>query len=60
MAQPKTVFKKFEGATKEIATDQTNKWIGDFSKHGVLHVASIVVVQRDKKWIGTVTYSEAK
>jgi hypothetical protein len=45
MAVSKDQTKKFEGATEEVGLAQANRWVADLSKHGPLHVASIVALR---------------
>jgi hypothetical protein len=56
MAVSKDQTKKFEGASEEVALAQANRWVADLSKHGPLHVASIVTGPKWAKWVATVTY----
>jgi len=60
MVVAKDQVKRFQGATQKIAEAQANKWIGDLSSHKALDVISVIVTRKHTKWVGTVTYTEAK
>ena len=36
------------------------KWIDDLNQHGPLRIKLIVVVERGRKWIATITYTEGE
>ena len=52
--------KAFEGLDRDAAHEAAMKWIDDLNQHGPLRIKQIVVVERDRKWIATVTYTEGE
>lgn len=50
--------KSFEGPDRDAAHEAAMKWIDDLNQHGPLRIKRIVVVERGRKWIATVTYAE--
>ena len=49
-----------EGPDRDAAHEAAMKWIDDLNQHGPLRIKQIVVVERDRKWIATVTYTEGE
>ena len=52
--------KSFEGPDRDAAHEAAMKWIDDLSQHGPLRIKQIAVVERGRKWIATVTYTEGE
>ena len=52
--------KSFEGLDRDAAHEAAMKWIDDLNQHGPLRIKRIVVVERGRKWIATVTYTEGE
>ena len=52
--------KSFEGPDRDAAHEAAMKWIDDLNQHGPLRIKQIVVVERGRKWIATVTYTEGE
>ena len=54
--------KSFEGPDRDAAlrNEAAMKWIDDLNQHGPLRIKQIVVVERGRKWIATVTYTEGE
>ena len=52
--------KSFEGTDRDAAHEAAMKWIEDLNQHGPLRIKKIVVVERGRKWIATVTYTEGE
>ena len=52
--------KSFEGPDRDAAHEAAMKWIDDLNQHGPLRIKQIVVVERDRKWIATVTDTEGE
>ena len=52
--------KSFEGLDRDAAHEAAMKWIDDLNQHGPLRIKRIVVVERGRKWIATITYTECE
>ncbi len=52
--------KSFEGLDRDAAHEAAMKWIDDLNQHGPLRIKRIVVVERGRKWIATITYTEGE
>jgi hypothetical protein len=52
--------KAFEGLHRDAAHEAAMKWIDDLNQHGPLRIKRIVVVERGRKWIATITYTEGE
>ena len=52
--------KSFEGVDRDAAHEAAMKWIDDLNQHGPLRIKRIVVVERGRKWIATITYTEGE
>ena len=52
--------KSFEGLDRDAAHEAAMKWIDDLNHHGPLRIKRIVVVERGRKWIATITYTEGE
>ena len=52
--------KSFEGPDRDAAHEVAMKWIDDLNQHGPLRLKQIAVVERGRKWIATVTYTEGE
>jgi predicted nucleic acid-binding Zn ribbon protein len=49
----------FEDSDRDAAINAATKWIFELSRRASLYVKSILAVERDGKWVATVTFSEA-
>jgi hypothetical protein len=49
----------FEDSDRDAAIRAATKWIFELSRQATLYVKSILAVERDGKWLATVTFSEA-
>jgi len=52
--------KSFEGLDRDAAHEAAMKWIDDLNQHGPLRIKRIVVVERGRRWIATITYTEGE
>ena len=52
--------KAFEGLDRDAAHEAAMKWIDDLNQHGPLRIKRIVVVERGRRWIATITYTEGE
>ena len=52
--------KSFEGPDRDAAHEAAMKWIDDLNQHGPLRIKRIVVVERGRRWIATITYTEGE
>ena len=52
--------KTFEGLDRDAAHEAAMKWIDDLNQHGPLRIKRIVVVERGRRWIATITYTEGE
>ena len=52
--------KSFEGLDRDAAHEAAMKWIDDLNQHGPLRIKRIVVVERGRSWIATITYTEGE
>jgi len=52
--------KSFEGPDPDAAHEAAMKWIDDLNQRGPLRIKQIAVVERGRKWIATVTYTEGE
>ena len=52
--------RSFEGLDRDAAHEAAMKWIDDLNQHGPLRIKRIVVVERGRKWIATITYTECE
>ena len=55
----KPVVAAFEDSDRDAAINAATKWIFELSRRASLYVKSILAVERDGKWVATVTFSEA-
>jgi hypothetical protein len=49
----------FEDLDRDAAIGAATKWVLQLSERATLYVKSILAVERDGRWIATVTFSEA-
>jgi hypothetical protein len=52
--------KAFEGLDRDAAHEAAMKWIDDLNQHGPLRIKRIIVVERGRRWIATITYTEGE
>ena len=45
---------------RDAAHEAAMKWIDDLNQHGPLRIKQIVMVERGRKWMATVTYTEGE